>query len=118
MNEVIEIVSMEQLITEIRTINDRQSKGVSMIHDLELAYDEAKREYDWARANAMLQATGTVPEKEASVELGTKAQRLAYELAKAGLNYAKAQAKNLESKLMSTQSQLSAVKTTYMVGGN
>lgn len=113
-----DIVSMEQLISEIRTINERQAKGVSVIHDLELSLDEASREYDWAKANAMLAATGTVAEKEAQVELGTKAQRIAYEVAKTALNYAKSQSKNLESQLMSTQSQLSAVRATYMVGGN
>jgi len=113
-----DVVSMDQLISEIRAISERQSRGVSVIHDLELALDEASREYDWAKANAMLQATGTVAEKEAQVELGTKAQRLAYELAKTSLNYAKSQAKNLETTLMATQSQLSAVKATYMVGGN
>jgi len=113
-----DVVSIEQLIAEIRTINERTARGVSVIHDLELALDQASREYDWAKANAMLQATGKVAEKEATVELSTKAQRIAYEVAKTALSYAKAQARNLESQLMSTQSQLSAVKATYMVGGN
>lgn len=113
----IEVVSMEQLITEIRAINTRTARGVNVIHDLDMALDKASREYDWAKANAMLEATGTVAEKEASVELKTKAQRIAYEDAKTALNYAKSQAKNLETQLMSTQSQLSAVKATYMMGG-
>jgi hypothetical protein len=114
-----ELLTVDQLVAELRSINSRQAKGLQIIHDFELAADEASRTLDWARANAMFQVQGkNADEKKAAVELQVCAEREAYDLAKAAHTYAKAKAKSLEMAQMSTQSQLSAVRSTYMIGGN
>jgi hypothetical protein len=114
-----DLLTIDQLIAELRSISAKQAKGVELIHELEMASDESSRLLDWARAEAMLSVVGkNADEKKAAVELRVKTERETYELAKASHTYAKAKAKNFEMAQMSTQSQLSAVRATYAIGGN
>jgi hypothetical protein len=114
-----DIVSVDQLIGELRALSARQANGVKQVHELELKFDEASRTLEWAKANAMLSATGSnVEEKKARATLAVKAEQTAYDVAKSAFNYAKTLSKSLEMQQMSTQSQLSAVRATYMVGAN
>jgi len=114
-----ELLTVDQLVAELRSINARQSKGLDIIHELELAADNASRLLDWARAEAMLTVEGkNADEKKAAVELTVKMERQAHDLAKSSHTYSKAKAKALEMAQMSTQSQLSAVRATYTIGGN
>lgn len=114
-----DLLSIDQLIAELRSITQKQAQGVDRIHELELALDESSRLLDRASAVAMLSVVGkNVEEKRAAVELLIITERDAYDLAKASHNYAKAKAKNYEMAQMSTQSQLTAVRATYAIGGN
>ena len=114
-----DLLTVDQLLAELRSINARQAKGLDIIHKLEVASDESSRLLDWARAEAMLSVVGkNVEEKKAAVELQVKTERETYELAKASHTYAKAKARNFEMAQMSIQSQMSAVRATYTIGGN
>jgi hypothetical protein len=114
-----DLLTVDQLIAELRSINAKQAKGVELIHQLEMASDESSRLLDWARAEAMLSVDGkNVEEKKAAVELRVKSERETHELAKASHTYAKAKSKNFEMTQMSIQSQMSAVRATYTIGGN
>lgn len=113
----IEVVSMEQLITEIRAINQRLEKGVGVVKDYEETLNIASQAYEVAKAKALQDTSGTVADREAQVTLAITKERQALDAARTAWNYAKAKLKHLESQLMSTQSQLSAVKVTYMSGG-
>jgi hypothetical protein len=114
-----DLLTVDQLIAELRSINESQAKGLGIIHKLELASDESSRLLDRSMAKAMLSVVGkNVEEKKAAVELLVIAERDSYDLAKAKYNYAKAKAKSNEMAQMSTQSQLSAVRATYTIGGN
>lgn len=114
-----DLLTVDQLIAELRSVNARQAKGLDIIHELEMASDECSRLLDWARAEGMLSVVGkNVDEKKAAVELQVKTEREAYDLAKSSHNYAKAKAKNNEMAQMSIQSQMSAVRATYAIGGN
>jgi hypothetical protein len=116
---MIELLTVDELVSELRLINRKQAKGLVIIHELEVDLDECSRLLDWARAEAMLSVDGkNVDEKKAAVELEVKTEREDYDLAKSSHTYAKAKAKNYEMAQMSTQSQLSAVRATYMIGGN
>ncbi len=84
-----------------------------------MASDECSRLLDWARAEAMLSVDGkNVDEKKAAVELLVRTQREAHDIAKSSHTYAKAKARNFEMTQMSIQSQMSAVRATYAIGGN
>ena len=114
-----ELLTVDQLVAELRSINARQAKGLDIIHELEVASDESSRLLDWARAEGMLSVVGkNVEEKKAAVELRVKAERETHDLAKASHSYAKAKAKSFEMTQMSIQSQMSAVRATYTIGGN
>jgi hypothetical protein len=114
-----DFLTVDQLIAELRSINVKQAKGVELIHELETALDTASQRLDVARAEAMLSVVGkNADEKKAAVELRVITERETYDLAKASHTYAKAKAKNFEMAQMSTQSQLSAVRATYAIGGN
>jgi hypothetical protein len=114
-----DLLTVDQLIAELRSINARQAKGVEAIHELELLLDTASQRLDVARAEAMLSVVGkNADEKKAAVELRVISERETYDLAKASHTYAKAKAKHFEMAQMSTQSQLSAVRATYTIGGN
>jgi hypothetical protein len=114
-----EILNIDQLIAELRSITAKQAQGVDRIHELELVLDESSQRLDIARAKALLSVVGkNVEEKKAAVDLLVITEREAFDLAKASHTYAKAKAKNYEMAQMSTQSQLTAVRATYAIGGN
>jgi len=114
---VNQVLTPDQLVGELRTLSSRINKGVAEVHNLELAVDEASRELDWAKARASVGVTGTVEEKKAQAELACREERIKYDTAKAGFNYAKGLLKALESQQMSTMAQLRAVESTYRSAG-
>lgn len=111
------ILTPDTLVGELRSLSARISRGVSEVHNLELAMDEAARQLDWAKAKASLGTTGTADERKNQSELAVKEERSAHDLAKAAYNYAKGLLKSLESAQMSTMAQLRAVEATYRSAG-
>jgi hypothetical protein len=112
-----QVLTPDQLVAELRSLSARISRGVSEVHNLELALDKSARELDWAKASASLKVTGTVDEKKNLAEMACAKEREAYDLAKAAFNYAKGLLKSLESAQMSTMAQLRAVDSTYRSAG-
>jgi hypothetical protein len=112
-----QVLTPDQLVNELRSLSARISKGVSEVHNLELDLAIFSREYDWAKARAMLAATGTVEAKKAEVELAVATERVSFDTASAAFNYAKGLLKSLESAQMSTMAQLRAVESTYRSAG-
>jgi hypothetical protein len=112
-----QVLTPDQLVNELRSLSTRISRGVSEVHNLELDLATLAREYDWAKARAMLSAEGTVEAKKAQVELAVRSERAAYDTGNAAFNYAKGLLKSLESAQMSTMAQLRAVDSTYRSAG-
>lgn len=108
-----QILTPDQLVGELRLISSRISKGVSEVHNLELAMDEASRNLDVAKARVGISLSGTVEKNKAQIELATVEQRHAFDVCKAAFNYAKGLLKALEGAQMSTMAQLRAVDSTY-----
>lgn len=78
---------------------------------------DAKREYDKAKAHAILAAHGTIPEKNAQVELATTTEREAMDHAYASWKYADRRAKALDHQLDAIRSIGASVRSIYSVAG-
>lgn len=112
-----QILTPDQLVNELRSLSARIAKGVSEVHNLELDLGLTNRQYDWAKARAILGAEGTADAKKAQAELAVTAEREAFDTASAAFSYAKGLLKSLESAQMSTMAQLRAVESTYRSAG-
>lgn len=107
-------VLVEQQIQELA---NAIARGIPIVSDAEKAMVEAKRHLDREVAHATLEATGTVMDRQAQVELETQAAREEYDLAYVAYRHAERTAKSLESRLRALQSVGASVRSMYGVAG-
>jgi len=112
-----EILTPDMLVAELRQLSSRITRGVSEVHNLELALDEASRVLDLAKARVGISLNGTVEKNKAQAELATAEERRSFDVCKAAFNYARGLLKALEGQQMSTMAQLRAVESTYRSAG-
>lgn len=106
-----------QIEQEIRWLANEIGLGISIVSDAEKAMVDAKRHLDREIAEATLEATGTVMDRQAQVELAIQAAREEYDIAYIAYRHAERTAKSLEARLRAFQSVGASVRSMYSVAG-
>ena len=112
-----EFKTPDSIIGELVSIRAEASKGVSALHDAEIAHAEASLEFDLAEARSILSAIGSVVERQSIAKIETAELRMKLEIAKAQFNRVKAKLKILEQAQMSVQTQARLVEMMYRSAG-
>lgn len=106
-----------QVEVEIAETIRRTEKSPGVRADLERKRDEAKRALSVAQAHALLNATGTIPEREAQVVLAVQDEQAAFDEAEVAYRYAENQVKTLDRNLSGWQTILKSLLVTYGAAG-
>lgn len=85
-------------------------KAPDIVHDLELAAEEADLVADTVLQRALLNATGTVDERKAMARIQSRAEHDDAVVKRAAYNRAKLRVRLLEAELMSLQALLKSVQ--------
>jgi prefoldin subunit 5 len=89
------------------------SKTIEEMDSTLRVFQEAQREYDRARARAFLGAAGSIPERNAQVELAVVGERDTKDVAEAAWAYARNRSRALQSELDALRSVGASVRTAY-----
>jgi hypothetical protein len=103
----------DQVISELRQIRSESAKGVEALYAAEVKFAELDRAADVAEAKALINAQGTVVDRQAVAKVATAEARLAADVAKAEWNRVKAKIRLLESQQMSLQSEAKLVEMQW-----
>lgn len=107
----------DSIIGEMVAMRHEMSKGVEATYRAEIKMAELDLEADKAEALALINAEGTVPDRQATAKLLSADQRLAAEIAKAEYNRARTKMRVLEVSLSSLQSQGKLIEAMYRNAG-
>jgi hypothetical protein len=103
----------DSVISEMVALRAELSRGVAVLHEAELKMIRTALDFDKAEALVLINAEGTVTEKQALARLSTLDERLQADLAKAEYNRVKMKMRTLEMNLSSLQSQGKLIETLY-----
>ena len=103
MNAVLNPVDAE---AAIRDTSNRLAQGIPVVSKAEARMTDAKRALDRAKARAYLDATGSIAEREATVELAVTDERDEYDVAYLAF-------KNAERTMQTLRAQLSAAQSVH-----
>lgn len=112
-----ELKTPDSIIAELVQIRAEASKGVDAQHTAELKMAQAMLDLDLAEAKVLLEAQGTVMDRQAVAKLKTADHRLAADIAKAEFNRVKTKMKVLEQAQMSVQTQARLVELQWKSAG-
>lgn len=112
-----DLVTPDLIIRELVSIRAEAQKGIEAQYDAERELAEATLALDMAHAKALLDAQGTVADREAVAKLLTESERLAESLARAKYNRVKTKLRLLEQAQMSVQTQARLVELMYRSAG-
>jgi hypothetical protein len=107
----------DSIIAELVHIRAEAQKGVDAQYRAEVKLAEATLAADRAEATVLLEAQGTVMDRQAVAKLKTEDERLAADLAKAEFNRVKTKMKVLEQAQMSVQTQARLVELMWKSAG-
>lgn len=107
----------DSIIAELVQIRAEASKGVDAQFRAEVKLAEATLAADKAEALVILEAQGTVMDRQAVAKLKTEEERLAEALARAEFNRVKTKMKVLEHAQMSVQTQARLVELQWKSAG-
>lgn len=110
MNQVLNPVDAE---AAIRDISNRLSQGIPVVSKAEARMTDAKRALDRAKARAYLDASGSVAERDATVELKVSAERDEYDVAYLAFRNAERTMQTLRAQLSAAQSVHKSVVQMY-----
>lgn len=113
----MEVLSPVEIEHRIRDVASRITAGVMVCDERYGAFMRADHAYDLRYAREWLQATGTVKDKEATVEIATEQERAARDRAQVLYRTADRLAKALESELRALQSVGASIRQAYSVAG-
>lgn len=114
-----DLLSIEQ---GLRDVEHDSQRGVRIVNDAFRVWQDAKREYDVAKAHAYLKAKNvepkpTIPEIEARVEIGTVIERAAMDQAKAAHQYAVDRTDDIADRRSSLQTRAKLVLEQMRLAG-
>lgn len=112
-----EIVTPDVIIRELVSIRSEAQKGIEAQYEAEKELAEAVLALDTAEAKALLDAQGTVVDRQAIAKLKTEDERLRESLARAKFNRVKTKLRLLEQAQMSVQTQARLVELMYRSAG-
>jgi hypothetical protein len=107
----------DSIIQDLVRIREEASKGVQALLAAEENMARLQIQYDTERARALLNAKGTVVDREALACLATEATKLELDLAKAQFNRVKVKLRILQDSQTSIQTQARMVELTYKTAG-
>jgi len=111
----MEFQTPDSIIQTLEQIRRESAKGVEALYAAEEVMVRSQLDYDLAFAKALLNAKGTVADKEALALLATADLKLVAELAKASVNRIKTKLKVLSEQQMSVQTQARMVELAWRV---
>ena len=85
---------------ELLELTQTNKKGVEALYEAEANLSQAEYDLDKTEAQAFLDATGSVAERQARAKLLTADARFARDLAKASVNRIRTKMRTIESELM------------------
>lgn len=112
-----ELKTPDSIIAELVQIRAEASKGVDAQYSAEVKLAKATLAADKAEALVILEAQGTVMDRQAVAKLKTEEERLAEALARAEFNRVKTKIKVLEQAQMSVQTQARLVELQWKSAG-
>lgn len=112
-----DLVTPDVIIQQLTVIRHEAHRGIDAQYDAERKLAEATLALDTAEAKALLNAQGTVVDRQAVAKLQTADERLAVDLARAEYNRVKTKLRLLEQAQMSVQTQARLVEMTYKTAG-
>lgn len=105
------------IIAEMVEVRRELSKGVEALHKAQLKMSDLALEADKAYSLALINAEGTVADREAVARLMSVEQRKDAEVAKAVYDRVKTKMRVLETNLSSLQSQGKLIEVMYRTAG-
>lgn len=112
-----ELVTPDAIIRQLVDIRAEASKGIEAQYAAERELADAVLALDTAEAQALLDAQGTVVDRQAVAKLRTTKEREAEGLARAKYNRVKTKLRLLEQAQMSVQTQARLVELMYKSAG-
>lgn len=107
---------------DLQELERDSQRGPRIVNDAFIAWQEAKREYDVAKAHAYLRAKQsgkpTIPEIEALVELDTIVERTNLDRAKAAHQYAADRTEDIAERRSSLQTRSKLVMEQMRLAGH
>jgi hypothetical protein len=107
----------DSIIQDLVAIRQESSKGVDALFAAEEEVAQARLAYDRARSNALLDAKGTVVDREALATLHSEAEKFALDISIAKLSRVKAKLRVLQDAQTNIQTQARMVELTYKTAG-
>jgi hypothetical protein len=111
------LVTPDSIIGELVAIRAEAQKGVEAQYEAERALAEATLALETAEAKALLDAQGTVVDRQAVAKLKTEDERFAEAIAKAKFNRVRTKLRLLEQAQMSVQTQARLVELMFKSAG-
>ena len=96
----------DHILDEIRATRGDLLRGPDAVRDLEVAAERAEDAAQLAFDAVLMQAEGSIPEKQAQARAGSVEERDAAFIARAQYNRARAKIRGLEAALVSLQAEL------------
>lgn len=107
----------DSIIQDLVAIRAEASKGVDALFAAEEEVAKCRLAYDSARSHALLDAKGTVVDREALATIHTETEKFALDIAVARLSRVKAKLRVLQDAQTSIQTQARMVELTYKTAG-
>ena len=112
-----EIVSPADVVRELARIRHESEKGIGYLAEVEQKAVHLDLEADRQEAVALLQAQGTVVDRQAIAKLESQPAREAAALAKVEVNRVKLKLKHLSEAMMATQTAARMVELQWRTAG-
>lgn len=107
----------DAIIAELVHIRAEADRGVEYQYKAEMKVAEATLAAETAEAKALLEAQGTVVDRQAVAKIKSESERFALAVAKAELNRVRTKLKLLTEAQMSVQTQARMVEMMYKTAG-
>jgi hypothetical protein len=114
---VTDLQTPDTVIRQLVEIRAEAQKGVNAQYDAELKLAAASLALDTAEARALLDAQGTVVDRQAVAKLKTEKERLDEAIARAEFNRVKTKMRLLEQAQMSVQTQGRLIELMFKSAG-
>ncbi len=111
------IVAPDDIIQELRNINQESAKGIVLLAEVERKAIELDLQAQTAEARALLESQGNIPERQAIALLKCEQERLQADIAKAEVSRVKTKLRHLQDQQSNLQTQARMVELTWKTAG-
>jgi hypothetical protein len=105
------------VVRELTLLRNRADEAVTALYTLEKEAVLAEIDADRIEAEALLNATGTIPERNAQAKLASLDARKTAELARVKVSYAKNRLKQLSESVMAVQTSARLIEMQWRTAG-